>query len=98
MPKIVAKISMASKMAAKCNNHTDFAEKDVIFSYFESVSLTDIVFSYFDEIKAYWIEKYESKMAPRMAAIVRLDWTVFWFVAKDVAKYALFLVLQWSWL
>ena len=53
MPKIVAKISMASKMAAKCNNHVDFAEKDVIFSNFNSVSLTDIVFSYFDVIKAY---------------------------------------------
>ena len=85
-------------MAAKCNNHIDFAEKDVIFSNFDSVSLTDIFFSYFDVIKAYWIEKYKSKMAPKMATIVRLDWTVLWFVAKDVAKYALFLVLPWLWL
>ena len=53
MPKIIAKISMASKVAAKCNNRIDYAEKDVIFSYFDSVSLTDIVFSYVDVIKAY---------------------------------------------
>ena len=53
MPKIIAKISMASKMAAKCNNSIDYAKKDVIFSYFDSVSLTDIVFSYLDVIKAY---------------------------------------------
>ena len=53
MPKIIAKISMASRMAAKCNNHIDYGEKDVIFSYFDSVSLTDIVFSYLDVIKAY---------------------------------------------
>ena len=53
MPKIVAKISMAFKMAAKCNNCIDYAEKDVIFSYFDSVSFTDIVFSYIDVIKAY---------------------------------------------
>ena len=87
-------------MAAKCNDHTDFAEKDVIFSNFDSVSLTDIVFSYFDVINLKLIElkKYKSKMAPRMAAIIRLDWTVLWFVAKDVAKYALFLVLPWLWL
>ena len=52
MPRIIAKISMASKMAAICNNLIDYAEKDVIFSYFDSVSLTDIVFSYFDVIKA----------------------------------------------
>ena len=53
MPNIIAKISMASKMAAKCNNRIDFAEKDVIFSYFDSVSLTDFVFSYVYVIKAY---------------------------------------------
>ena len=53
MPKIIAKISMASNMAAKCNNRIDYAEKDVIFSYFDSVCLTDIVFSYVDVIKAY---------------------------------------------
>ena len=47
MPKIIAKISMASKMAAKCNNSIDYAEKYVIFSYFDSVSLTDIVFFMF---------------------------------------------------
>ena len=35
---------MASKMAAKCNNRIDYNEKNVIFSYFDSVSLTDIVF------------------------------------------------------
>ena len=52
MPKIIAKISMASKMAAKCNNPIDYAEKYVIFSYFDSVSLTDIVFSYLDLIEA----------------------------------------------
>ena len=40
-------------MAAKCNNCIDYAEKDVIFSYFDSVSLTDIIFSYLDVIKAY---------------------------------------------
>ena len=38
MPKIIAKISMASKMAAKCNDRIDYAEKDVILSYFDSVS------------------------------------------------------------
>ena len=53
MPNIFAKVSMASKMAAKCNNRIDYAEKDVIFSYFDSVSLTDIVFSYLDAIQAY---------------------------------------------
>ena len=53
MPIIIAKICMASKMAAKCNNRIDYAEKDVIFSYFDSISLTDIVFSYLDVIKAY---------------------------------------------
>ena len=53
MPKIIAEISMASKMAAKCNNLIDCAEKYVIFSYFDSVILTDIVFSYLDVIKAY---------------------------------------------
>ena len=42
MPKIIAKISMASKMAAKCKSRIDYAKKDVIFSYFDSVSLTDI--------------------------------------------------------
>ena len=52
MPKIIAKISMASKMAAKCKNHIHYAEKDLIFSYFDSVSLTDIVFSYFDVTEA----------------------------------------------
>ena len=45
MPKTIAKIGMVSKMAAKCNNRIDYAEKDVIYSYFDSVSLTDIVFS-----------------------------------------------------
>ena len=49
----MAKISMASKMVAKCNNHKDYAEKDFIFSNLDSVSLTDIVFSYFDVIQAY---------------------------------------------
>ena len=29
---------MASKMAAKCNNHKDYDEKEVIFSYFDPVS------------------------------------------------------------
>ena len=53
MPKIIAKISMASKMAVKCNNRINYAEKEVIFSYFDSVCLTDIVFLYFDVIKAY---------------------------------------------
>ena len=53
MPKIISKISMASKMAAKCTNRIDYAEKDAIFSYFDSVSLTDIVFSYLDVIKVY---------------------------------------------
>ena len=53
MPKIFAKISMASKMAAKCTNHIDYPENVVIVSYFDSVSLTDIVFSYLDVIKAY---------------------------------------------
>ena len=53
MPKLIAKISMASKMAVKCNNPIDYAEKDVVFSYFDSVSLTDIAFSYLDVIKAY---------------------------------------------
>ena len=47
MPKIIAKISMASKMAAKCNNRIDYAEKDVIFSYFDYVNLTDSVFFIF---------------------------------------------------
>ena len=47
MPKRIAKISMASKLAAKCNNCIDYAEKDVIFSYFDSLSLTDIVFFIF---------------------------------------------------
>ena len=53
MPKIIAKISIVSKIAAKCNNRIDYADKDIIFSYFDSVSLTDIVFSYVDVIKAY---------------------------------------------
>ena len=53
MAKIIAKISIASKMAAKCNNRIYYAEKDVIFSYFDSVSLTDIVFAYLGVIKAY---------------------------------------------
>ena len=44
MPKIIAKISMASRMAAIRNNRIDYTEKDIIFSYFDSVSLTDIVF------------------------------------------------------
>ena len=50
MPRIIAKISMASKMDAKYTNPIDYAEKDVIFSYFDSVSLTDIVFSYLDDM------------------------------------------------
>ena len=44
MPKIIAKVCMTSKMAAKCNNRIDYNENDVIFFYFDSLSLTDIVF------------------------------------------------------
>ena len=68
MPKIIAKISMASKMAAKFNNRIDNAEKDVTFSYFDYVSLTDIVFSYLD-VKLIELKNINLRWPPRWLSL-----------------------------
>ena len=46
MPKLIFKISMASKMAAKWNNYKDQGAEEVSFCFFYSISGINIVLSY----------------------------------------------------
>ena len=46
MNRIIVKISMASKMAAKFNNYIDYSAEEVSICYFDLISCINIVLSY----------------------------------------------------
>ena len=52
MPRIIVKISMASKMAARLNNYIDYSAEEVSICYFDliMISCINIVSSYVDII------------------------------------------------
>ena len=52
MPRIIVKISMASKMAAKLNNYIYYSAEEVSICYFDLISYINIVSSYLDIIQA----------------------------------------------
>ena len=46
MNRIIVKISIASKMAAKLNNYIDYSAEEVSVCYFDLISCINIVSSY----------------------------------------------------
>ena len=50
MPRIIVKISMAPKMAAKLNNFIDYSAEEAAFCYFDRISCINMVSSYVDII------------------------------------------------
>ena len=50
MPRIIVKISMATKMAAKLNKYIDYSAEEFSISYFDLISCINIVSSYVDII------------------------------------------------
>ena len=53
MPRIIVKISMASKMATKLNNYIDYSAEEVSICFFwDLISCINVVSSYVDIIQA----------------------------------------------